>query len=341
MNVSTTLLTDSTLSATDDANGEKFVDDSALQILVQVALEFGRAERLAFPLREAQFCAPQRDASPLPRQQRPLSTAKFVRLSEHGNAWSFRDNVVLWRAYEAWQRNGSEIQEWRTARANVAECSFPFYAHEKFFATRRTLVGVRKHFFKLKRRKFGQVLREQQTASMSAASGKHSGVTISIPKSVWTRCAASPPPPPLPPPPPPPAMLAPDFEPSTPLGIAKGLYSQTTTSDDETCDTAPAAAYGAESTAARRAVVFFRNNKSSAADAVASDCDESSDGNSDNGQDAFSRTFLRISQQSLARRKRKRYDLVGGTPLKIAKPASSELMYREIVQRARWRALRE
>lgn len=339
MNACTTLLTDSALSATDDANGEKFVDDSALQILVQVALEFGRAERLA--LTQTRFCAPQRDASPPPRQQRTSSTAKFVRLSEHGNAWSFRDNVMLWRAYEAWQRNGIEIQEWRTARANVAECSFPFYAHEKFFASRRTLVGVRKHFFKLKRRKFGQVLREQQTASMSAVSGKHSGATISIPKSVWTRCTASA----LPLlPPPPPARLAPNFEPSTPRGIAKGLYSQTTTSDDETCDTAPTTAYGAAPTAARRAAVFFRNNKSSAADAVASDRDESSDDYNDGGggQDAFSRTFLRISQQSLARRKRKRCDLVGGeTPLKIAKPASSELMYREIVQRARWRALRE
>jgi hypothetical protein len=135
---------------------------SALDILAAVAVQCAYEENLLVPL------------------VRKKPAMMVTPMSEHGNAWTFNDNLLLWTAYERWEQQqpcDAEIAQWKK-RPNLVDYSFPYYVHQKHFAARRTLVGVRKHFFKLKLLNFGKVFHEHKAKEEQRA-------TISIPKHVF------------------------------------------------------------------------------------------------------------------------------------------------------------
>jgi hypothetical protein len=105
--------------------------------------------------------------------------------SEHGSAWTYNDNIVLWQAYEKWEQQprDPEIAQWKQ-QPRLPDYSFPYYVHQRHFASRRTLVGVRKHFFKLKQCNFGKVYREHMARERQR-------ITIAIPKTVFEGSSGS------------------------------------------------------------------------------------------------------------------------------------------------------
>ncbi len=115
--------------------------------------------------------------------QPPACKRKISALSEHGSAWTYQDNSLLWQAYECWKNDDQhpEIQNWK--KSKLPDRSFPYYAFKKHFSDRRTLVGVRKHFFKLKQKNCENSTRNSaQKRQLQTNSTK-----ISIPKTVWKR----------------------------------------------------------------------------------------------------------------------------------------------------------
>lgn len=80
--------------------------------------------------------------------------------SEQGHAWTYRDNELLLSAYKTWlDRSSQEIIEWKQNTA-LPDRSFINFVFQKYFSTKRTLVGVRKHFFKLKQIHYGDKKRK-------------------------------------------------------------------------------------------------------------------------------------------------------------------------------------
>ena len=135
-------------------------EESALFILALVAEEFRIAEVLQEEAKKTEILHKKRRTSAL---------------SRHGSAWTYQDNQLLLRAYERWQNadQDEEIQKWKQD-ASLTDRSFPYYVFQKYFSSSRTLVGVRKHFFKLKQR---HVTNE-------------STMKITIPKNIWMQIDA-------------------------------------------------------------------------------------------------------------------------------------------------------
>lgn len=134
---------------------------SALSILAEVAEEFRIAEKF-------------NDAQAMPEKK--ISKRRVSALSQHGSAWTYNDNMVLWNAYERWQNGNDDkdIQEWKQ-NTSLKDRSFPHYVFQKHFSKSRTLVGVRKHFFKLKQRRSGAVSDRKDVKPL----------TITISKNIW------------------------------------------------------------------------------------------------------------------------------------------------------------
>lgn len=130
-----------------------------LQILAMVAENYRMADLLNL------------DSLPIKRESAPKIRVSAV--SQHGSAWSYQDNVALWKAYEDWEAEPQleEIVQWKR-NPHLIDRSFPYYAFKKHFAKRRTLISVKKHFFKLKQSQFGK------TPSAN-------NMKITIPKRVW------------------------------------------------------------------------------------------------------------------------------------------------------------
>ena len=82
--------------------------------------------------------------------------------SKHGNAWTFDDNAKLWKAYQMWNdcKRHPDIVRWKAEHSN--DRSFAYYAQQNFFKHQRSVTGVRKHFFKLKRSGFAQTMRQHE-----------------------------------------------------------------------------------------------------------------------------------------------------------------------------------
>lgn len=133
----------------------------SLQILAMVAEEYRLADLLNL------------DSLPIKSGSAPKTRVSAV--SQHGSAWSYQDNAVLWKAYEDWEAEPQleEIIQWKR-NPHLIDRSFPYYAFKKHFTKRRTLISVKKHFFKLKQSQFGK----NQSANT---------MKITIPKRVWQK----------------------------------------------------------------------------------------------------------------------------------------------------------
>lgn len=204
-------------------------------------------------------------------------------LIEHGNAWTYSENAKLWRAYEEWERNIDQVKEWKEQQRD--DNSFANYAHQKYFFAERTLVSVRKHFFKLKRQNFS--LDSSAVATTTATTEK---------------------------------TTAPTF------GSNEIEFSSDESDDD------------CKKIVEERVKLFFRAPKT-----MVSTIRTVSDATTPE-----SRAFLQLSKNARQRRKRKHSEMVllcsgggssGNEEGETAKPASSEMIYREIVNQAKYQAL--
>jgi len=99
-----------------------------------------------------------------------IDDIEYIPAKLRGTAWTFDDNLKLWQAYVDWKQspNRPDIVAWKRRHSNNR--NFAFYAQKNFFKNSRSVTAVRKHFFKLKSKKFGETFRSFEQAKRLALS---------------------------------------------------------------------------------------------------------------------------------------------------------------------------